>query len=187
MKYSNKILLFEDFTKLYKRWNKGNVRKEDEFNSNIYDLHCIDLGSNFNILFADKDLIVNNVDKFTNYELTNFLSKIEKEGWRLPTYAEIQKMFYGGTQPPKPNKNLTFDWIPKKYGIVYSPENDETITFNTDKKFGEDYWCDPETPNDRATSRGFEVGEPSSYYGCLIRTNNFNKDEYCKIRLIKDK
>ena len=26
-----KILLFEDFTKLYKRWNKGEIRKENDY------------------------------------------------------------------------------------------------------------------------------------------------------------
>lgn len=186
MEKKNKILMFEDFTKLYKRWEGGELRKEDEFRSNTDDLKPVDLGKDFPVLFADADLIVNGADKFTWDEVESMIPKIEKTGWRLPTYAEIQKMFYKYTQPPTPKDNVVICWEPKKYGVIHSKENGKMLYFPTDEKYCESYWLG-DLPKNPITARGFEIGDGGTYYGCIIRTNNFEKTETCKVRLVKDK
>ena len=187
MEQKNRILLFEDFTKLYKRWDGGELRKEDEFRSNIDDFKPVDLGKDFHVLFADVDLIVNGNDKFTWEEVESMIPKIEKTGWRLPTHAEIQKMFYKYTQPPTPKDNVVVCWEPKKYAVIHSKENGKMLFFPTDEEYCESYWLNKELPDDSKTERGFGIGDGGSYYGCIIRTNNFEKTEECKVRLVKDK
>lgn len=181
----NKIL-FEDFTNLYKRWNKGKERKEDRFESNISEMKQIDLGSNIPVLFSDRDLIIDGNNKFNYNEIENIITKIEKTGWRLPTYEEIQKIFYRSNQPPSPRKDLRYDWIPKVSGEIYSLETNETLIFKTDSIFSEQYWCGLENDNSK-NARGFVVGDTKDYFGCMVRTNNFPKTNHLKIRLIKDK
>jgi hypothetical protein len=184
------ILLFEDFTKLYKRWNKGEDRKEDEFHSNIDDFKTVDLGKEFPVLFADVDLIVNGNDKFLWDEVILMIEKIKKTDWRLPNYSEMRHMFYKEKIQPKPKNNVITCWYPEKYGSVQSKETGEILYFPTDKKYGEAYWICTELLDPSKIAKGLHVGNPRVNDGCLIRVNTFDshKETYpAKIRLVKDK
>lgn len=183
------ILIFEDFTKLYKRWNKGEGRKEDEFHSNIDDFKTVDLGKEFPVLFADVDLIVNGNDKFLWDEVVLMIDKIKKTDWRLPNYSEMRHMFYKGNRQ-RPKDNVTIEWRPEKHGAVTSKETGETLYFPIDTTYGEAYWIGTELLDTSKIAKGLHVGNPRVNNGCLIRvsTFSFHQETYpAKIRLVKDK
>ena len=180
------ILLFEDFTKLYKRWNGGNVRKEDEVPSNIEYLKPVDLGKDFPVLFADVDLQVDGVIKFTRDEVISMIPKIKKAGWRLPRNNELKKMFL------TPKDNATLDWFPIKYGAaVTSKETGETLYFPTDVYFHNDaHWIGTNKTDDFKIIRGLHICFQTYKGKCMIQLYNpnpFRANLPSKVRLVKDK
>lgn len=183
------ILLFEDFTKLYKRWKGGEVRKEDEFHSNIEYLKPVDLGKDFPVLFADVDLQVDGNNKFMWEDVILMIDEIKKTGWRLPNYNEMHKMFYNRNRE-EPKNNVTIDWQPEKYGAVTSKETGKTLYFPTDTTYGVAYWMSTYFLNDFKIVKGLHICNPKLNGGVLIRVNDFDshlKTRSAKIRLVKDK
>ena len=188
---------------IHKRSNGELERKEDKLNMNTHMMNPVDLGSDVPVYFADIDLEVNGENEFTWEEVLNFLPEIEKTGWKLLCGPRgVQHLFYNGNQPPRFNDDdYEKQWIPGKGGILRSKETNEELHFYTDNRYGINYWCadDDYKPGDLdtisikqkprrfVTQRGFEVGDPNDYNGCLIRTNNFMVYKKCRIRLIKDK
>ena len=180
------VLLFEDFTKLYKRWKGGEVRKEDEFHSNIDDFKTVDLGKDFPVLFADVDLQVDGVVKFTKEEVISMIPKFKKAGWRLPRNNELRKMFL------TPKDNATLDWFPIKYGAaVTSKETGETLYFPAELYFRKDaHWIGVNKKDDFNIIRSLHIC-PQTYKGeCMIqlyKSNPFLENLPSKVRLVKDK
>lgn len=173
------------------------ARKEDEYRFNIKDFEEVDINPDFPVVFADRDLEVNGENGFTWDEVEKMIPEIEKTGWRLlKGHGEVVDLFYWKTQPPKPLECFTQIWNAGKGGALINKDTNEALVFDTDNPYGVNYWCNW-SENDlvriqhgsfkTSTARGFEVGEPKDYYGCLIRTNNFRTSDKCRIRLVKDK
>ena len=178
------VLLFEDFTKLYKRWNGGNVRKEDEFHSNLEYLHPVDLGKDFPVLFADVDLQVEGVDRFTRDEVISMIEKIKKAGWRLPRKNEIKKMFDTTSICPSFSK---LDWFRVKHdAAVKSKETGETLYFPTDEHLVARYWIAANKTDDFKIIKGLHVD--AGAYGCMFDVYDYTRYvSPVKVRLVKDK
>ena len=68
-------------------------RDEDKFVTNIDEMKEIDLGKNFMLTFADRDLIINGQDKFNWFYVESVLDKIKKIGWDLLPYKGFNSMF----------------------------------------------------------------------------------------------
>ena len=180
------VLLFEDFTKLYKRWNGGNVRKEDEFHSNLEDLQSVDLGKDFPVLFADVDLQVEGVDRFTRDEVISMIEKIKKAGWRLPRKNEIKKMFDTTSICPS-FIDAKLNWFRVKYdAAVKSKETGETLYFPTDEHLVARYWIAANKTDDFKIIKGLHVDAVA--YGCMIAVYDYTRYvSPVKVRLVKDK
>ena len=178
------VLLFEDFTKLYKRWNGGNVRKEDEFHSNLEYLHPVDLGKDFPVLFADVDLQVEGVDRFTRDEVISMIEKIKKAGWRLPRKNEIKKMFDTTSICPSFSK---LNWFRVKYdAAVKSKETGETLYFPLDEHLVARYWIAANKTDDFKIIKGLHVD--AGAYGCMFQVYDYTRYvSPVKVRLVKDK
>ena len=183
------ILLFEDFTKLYKRWNKGEDRKEDEFHSNIDDFKTVDLGKDFPVLFADVDLQVDGVVKFTKDEVISMIPKIKKAGWRLPRKNELRKMFDTTAICPS-FIDAKLRWFRVKYcAAVTSKETGETLYFPTNERLMESYWIGANKTDDFKIIRSLHV-DADREYRCMLMlydSNEYHASLPSKVRLVKDK
>lgn len=161
-------------------------REEDKFVTNIADMKEIDLGDDFPVVFADRDLVVNGIEYFNFKETVEMYEKIKETGWRMPDYYTFDRMFYGSTRPWIGKKSIRGSF--KQYdGVkIYSMKTGETLVFNTDKKYGESYWCEPEVSELKyGMERGFNAGDTS--FPLYVKTNNFGEKECLKIRLVKYK
>jgi hypothetical protein len=154
-------------------------RDEDKFVTNIDEMKEIDLGKNFMLTFADRDLIINGQDKFNWFYVESVLDKIKKTGWDLLPYKGFNSMF---------QKGIKSEWIPYKCGIIWTTESDEELIFRAKNEHNSDtYWCgaDKDLSNSK-TARCFYAG--ADILGEVVfLTNNKNKNEMCKIRLVKYK
>lgn len=169
-------------------FDEDKVRMEDRFISNINEMKLVDIDENIDVYFADIDLVVNDKDSFTYYEMLDFYDKILKRGWDLPHCDKIDKYFYKETFPHKAKDYIQSDWRQNVGGVILNTKTGVRLRFDSNRDYSEDYWCAPH-PNDSekfANSGGFEVTFPK-YYGVVTKYNNFPKTDKCKIRLVKYK
>lgn len=73
----------EDFTDLYDRWKKKEVRKEDLFNPEF-----VDLGDHTSVYWTTGNLVIDGKDTFTWDEIHDY----NNNGWRLPTRKELKEV-----------------------------------------------------------------------------------------------
>lgn len=159
------------------------VREEDRFDSNIKEMKEVNIDDSVPVLFADRDLVVDGHEYFDFYELCDMLPKIEKRGWTLPDRYDFDNWFYAIRGPWEPHDYIKSKFVQYKGGVITGKKTNEKLVFNTDKQYGEDYWCYPqEWPK---TAPGFGMGDNG--FPVCVKTNNFPKDEQCKIRLVKYK
>lgn len=161
-------------------------RDEDKFISNIADMKEIDLGDDFPVVFSDRDLVVNGIEYFNFTDLLDMYEKIKETGWDMPDYYTFDKMFYKTSGPWTAKNSIRSSFKEYKGGKIYSMKTGETLVFDTDKKYGERYWCAPEESLLKINyERGFSAGDTG--YPVCVKTNNYGKDECLKIRLVKYK
>lgn len=179
---------------IHKRSNGEQLRKEDTYKFNIDELKEIDLGPQVPFYWADIDLKANGDTEFNRDTVDEMLPQIKKTGWRLP---------YGPFELKSFIKSIirydcfTTEFKSYFYGIIRNEDTGASLKFDISNEFGESYWAEDDYrktyPNERVasnTERSFYVGE--EYFEgnkkmCLISTNNRERHQKAKIRLVKDK
>lgn len=161
--------------KLTKEYFGESQRNEDKFVTNIEEMKEIDLGKNFPLIFADRDLIVNDMNTFTWYDVERFLDKIKKTGWDLPPYKGFESMF----------ENLDFEWKSNDNMVVIgTKESNEKICFDVSNSifWGKCYWLEADRkPSNPDANKTFAVKHDR------IIVYNFEKKNHFGIRLVKYK
>jgi len=172
--------------KLTKEYFGKLQRDEDKFVTNIDEMEEVDLGRSFPIIFADRDLIINGQDYFNWFFVESVLEKIKKTGWDLPPYKGFDEMFYKSTYPHRKKDIIIDNWISFEGGTITTTETSQVLHFNSNRQFGETYWCSPDRDlSNSDTARCFNMGD--TRFEAIVVTNNEPKEGKCKIRLVKYK
>lgn len=182
---------------MVRRSSGTNVRKEIE--NNIKEMKPIDLGDDIPVYVADIDYEEGGIDHFTWDEAMEINEKIKDTGWRLPYGShEICDIFFKDRHLPhdlknylKKEKNFDELWV-----SFTSEKTGEKVMFEIEAKNPKypcsGYWCDweknpPKSALNSDNVRKFLIGNCGFDYGTLIGTNNAEKNNLNKIRLVKDK
>ena len=181
-----------------KRAKTGEKRIEDRFNSNIGNLNTVDLGVD-EVLFADKDLIINGDDSFEWDDVKRHIPLIEKEGWRIPTIDEMKKWFFrSGAFSERYDKHRycvtsmmrmkEFDDEP--YFIIKSWETEEEWYFHLIEKSdflyeNTVYWLLMDGDKEYNSCGAFKLN-PGGYEELIVTQVHTNYDP-SRIRLVKDR
>ena len=164
----------------------GGVREEDKFITNIKDMKEVDLGDDFPVVFADRDLFVNNFDTFSFDEMKEIYGNIKEAGWDMPDYYTFDRMFYSSTGPWEAKDTIISKFKPYSYAKITGKKTKQTLVFNVENKYGHEYWCAPEESLLKSSNeRGFNVG--STGFPVCVKKNNYDRKEHLRIRLVKYK
>lgn len=164
----------------------GGAREEDKFITNIKDMKEVDLGDDFPVVFADRDLFVNNFDTFSFDEMKEIYGNIKEAGWDMPDYYTFDRMFYSSTGPWKAKDTIISEFEPYSYAKITGKKTKQTLVFNVENKYGHRYWCAPEESLLKSgNERGFNVGNTG--FSVCVKTNNYDRKEHLRIRLVKYK
>lgn len=189
-------IVFELWSKGVERNLTGEDRLEDKHVSNIKDFKEVDLG--FPFVFADVDLIVDGNDDFTWYDFENLRSYIEKTGWRLPNFEEINRLFFKHSSREITHDYIIFDYERKNgYDVAHiSVKNfPGVLDVNIDNPHATYFWADWSSKQDeinpkadKTTARMWMIrNDKYVRSGDYFSTGNLYKDKQIKIRLVKDK
>ena len=169
------------FVDLINKKFTGEIRKEDKIFGNLQKLEPVDIGTS--VLWADKDLCVDDKYLFTFDEVTDMLKDSE---WRLPTVSEVrdlqkyEKEYRNGEYIFTNNgKSLTF--YPHGYIDVFSPRKGILCPDNVEGWTG-----DISKINNRICKYLISisltcVSVDADIYNCA------NKNSLLSARLVKDK
>lgn len=170
-------------SKTYDRYKNGYERKESKLNSNLYTIEGIDLDLPF--LIANEDLIINDQYKFDWNELQSYMETINKYGWRLPTWKEIDSI-------EKNKDNIVF-YIEQQSHDTYivkviSKSNKENIVFYIQGRYGQSYWCDGDKMR-TSIGESFRVHttRESMFGNHYMSHENTSNGAHIRVRLVKDK
>lgn len=109
-------------SKTVNRAKSGEERIEEKVNSNLSELEEIDMGV---AIFADKDVIINDKDKFTRSEMESYIPFFEKNGWKVLTIDVVDNL--------KIKDIFPFD---NQYVKVISKETNNVLIFDIGERIG---------------------------------------------------
>ena len=106
------------------------IRKEDELITNIKDIIPVDLG--LSVLWADKDLEINDENEFTIDEIVDYAP----DGWRRPTQKEADELLHNT------KKTIDQDLSPKTFKRIFKLSNNGVDIYFSCKNLKEkaEYW-----------------------------------------------
>ena len=171
------------------RSRKGDIRREDELQTNIRQLHEIDLGVS-SCVFADDDLDIEEETKMTPEKFyKKYYEKILKTGWRLPTVDEMDELFDTGIEKEYEIKDNTG----KELTITFkSPTTNKFIDFNVERRSHYDFMTFDKDeyknlPMPVTVFRLFDPVMTETAKSPVIGISKSLKVFDCHIRLVKDK
>ena len=118
------------WTDIQSRSTGDTVRKEDIINSNVKDIKPVDLG--LSVLWADKDLEINDENEFTIDEIADYTP----DGWRRPTQKEADELLHNT------KKTVEQDSSPKTFKRIFKLSNNGVDIYFSCKNLKEkaEYW-----------------------------------------------
>ena len=115
---------------MMRRGSGEKERREDIINSNVKDIKPVDLG--LSVLWADKDLEINDEYEFTIDEIADYTP----DGWRRPTQKEADELLHNT------KKSVDQDLSPKTFKRIFKLSNNGVDLYFSCKNLKEkaEYW-----------------------------------------------
>lgn len=197
------ILKFEDYIneslwkKGIERSKTGEERREDVINTNVNEFTEVDLSDELPFVFADMDLVFDDMKVFTYDEMLSAVDYISKKSdWRIMTDEEMLKYFLDTSDPcesPTGNEyhaksDLCCDV--EKYGetnIYFKNNPSIKLSFPYDEKIDGSFWLIEKNPSSNKQKPMYSISMEEWTKNFVIMFCHRHKNCKNGIRLVKDK